>query len=85
MDSVKALVMCKVHEDNQSTIVMTNSTQATNRTKHISMKYHHFRQYVQSKLISNEHVESISQLADIFTKPVARALFTSLEQKLLGW
>ena len=85
MESVRTSVMCKVYEDNQSTVIMAKLTKPIHRSKHISTKYHHFRQYVQSKLIAIEHVYSISQLADIFTKPVVPALFTSLRKKLLGW
>ncbi len=33
---------CKVWEDNQSCIVMTQSDKFTPRTKHIALKYHHF-------------------------------------------
>jgi hypothetical protein len=33
---------CKVHEDNQSTIIMATSDKFTLRTKHIALKYHNF-------------------------------------------
>ena len=34
--------VCKVHEDNQSCIMMATSQKFTPRTKHIAPKYHHF-------------------------------------------
>ena len=34
---------CKVWEDNQSCIAMATSQKFTPRTKHIALKYHHFR------------------------------------------
>ena len=36
----------KIHEDNQSTIKMATSEMFTPRTKHIALKYHHFRSHV---------------------------------------
>ena len=40
--------VCKVHEDNQSCIVMATTQKFTPRTKHIALKYHHFRSHVKS-------------------------------------
>jgi len=39
----------KVPEDNQSWITMTNNPKFTPRTKHIAIKYHHFRKHVKSQ------------------------------------
>jgi len=36
----------KVREDNQSCIVMTQNPKFSPRTKHIAIKYHHFRKHV---------------------------------------
>ena len=47
--------VCKVHEDNQSCIKMANSEKFTPRTKHIALKYHHFKSHVQKKLIDIEY------------------------------
>lgn len=41
---------CQVWEDNCSCIKVVESPKFTHRTKHILLKYHHFRQFV-----SNEH------------------------------
>ena len=40
--------VCSVHEDNQSCIKIANSTKFTPRTKHIALKYHHFKSFVKS-------------------------------------
>ena len=37
---------CLVHEDNQTCIAMVNSKKITPRTKHISLKYHHFKHFL---------------------------------------
>ena len=38
--------VCKVHEDNQSCITMATLQKFTPCTKHIALKYHHFRFHV---------------------------------------
>jgi hypothetical protein len=38
----------KVHEDNQSCIAMASNLNFTLRTKHIAIKYHHFRKHVKN-------------------------------------
>ncbi|MCP4099727.1 MAG: Ty1/Copia family ribonuclease HI [Planctomycetaceae bacterium] len=76
---------CKVFEDNQSCIAMTESTKFTPRTKHIALKYHHFKSYVDSKRIRIEYIRSEDQLADIFTKPIMDGQFFVLRYKLCGW
>jgi len=43
--------ICKVHEDNQSCIKMAQSDKFTPRTKHIALKYHHFKSHVKNKQI----------------------------------
>jgi hypothetical protein len=42
---------CKVWKDNQSCITMATSQKFTPRTKHIALKYHHFKGYVESRQI----------------------------------
>ena len=75
---------CKVWEDNQSCIAMATSQKFSPRTKHIALKYHHFRSFVNDRIrISYIHTES--QQADIFTKPVKAELFFRLRYMLMGW
>ena len=42
----------KVFEDNNSCIILAESSKFTPRTKHIAIKYHHFRKHVAEKTIS---------------------------------
>ena len=42
---------CKVHEYNQSTIKMATSKKFTTQTKHIALKYHHFRSHVKRDIL----------------------------------
>jgi hypothetical protein len=51
-------IYCKVWEDNQSCIPMMTSQKFTPRTKHIALKYHHFKQYVESGKIQINYVHT---------------------------
>ena len=76
---------CKVFEDNQSCIKIATTNKFSPRTKHIALKYHHFRKYVDDKTIRIFHIETREQTADIFTKPLDTTLFEHLRKKLNGW
>ena len=76
---------CKVHEDNQSCITMAKSEKFTPRTKHIALKYHHFRSYVKKGAIEIDYCRTEDQKADLLTKPLSDALFFRLRYMLVGW
>ncbi len=76
---------CKVWEDNQSCIAMATSQKFTPQTKHIALKYHHFKQYVESGKIQINYVHTELQQANILAKPVKIELFPKLRYMLTGW
>ena len=76
---------CKVFEDNNSCIRAAESSKFTPRTKHIAIKYHHFRKYVAGKTISISPIDTKDQLADIFTKPLDRVIFRKIRLLLMVW
>ena len=78
-------VICKVFEDNKSCIEIATNHKTRPRTKHLSVRLHHFRSFVQQRLIVIEHVSTTQQVADIFTKPLPRVSFRYLRNKLMGW
>ena len=78
-------LFCRVLEDNRSCIKVAESLKFTHRTKHISLKYHHFRQFVQNGTIKIFPIDTHEQLADIFTKPLDEKQFKYLRKKLCGW
>ena len=59
---------CKVFENNQSYIAITESSKLFTRTKHIALKYHHFKSYVDSKRLRIIYTCSEDQLAEILKK-----------------
>ena len=78
-------VYCKVFEDNESCIKMTKSEKYTPRTKHIALKYHHFRSFVDKNIIRILPISTKEQIADILTKPLEISTFEYLRKKLNGW
>jgi len=74
-----------IFEDNKGCVELANTPKMRPRTKHIALKYHHFRSHVASGDIKVRWIDTKHQLADIFTKPLPEPLFTSLRLLLLGW
>jgi hypothetical protein len=81
----KPKVRCTAFEDNAGALELANAPKLRPRTKHINIKYHHFRQYVSKGRILIKKIDTEDQLADIGTKPLSRKLFVSLRQRLIGW
>jgi len=74
-----------VFEDNKGCVELATAPKMRPRTKHIALKYHHFRSHVANGDIKIKWIDTKSQLADIFTKPLPEPLFTTLRLLLLGW
>ena len=85
IDIPKPKVHITVHEDNTSAIMMASSEKFTQRTKHITLKYHWFKKFVIDGLIEIKHISTIDQLADIFTKPLDETTFKRLRKKICGY
>ena len=77
--------VCKVHEDNQLCITMATSQKFSPRTKHITLKYHHFCSFVKDGRIKIPYCRTTMQKADILTKPLTDDLFFKLRYMLCGW
>jgi hypothetical protein len=78
-------IHCKVWEDNNGALSLAQKGQFSPRTKHIAIKYHHFREHVNKGIISIHAIDTKEQTADIFTKPLDESLFMHLRMKLCGW
>ncbi len=75
-----------IYEDNASCIaVATKAVHHKPRTKHMALKYHHFRDYIQSGALQIVKVASAANLADIFTKPLTQILHEKLRFGMMGW
>ena len=81
----KPIFKCTVYEDNESCIKVAKSPKFTLRTKHIAIKYHHFRQYVTDGTIDIRSIDTKDQIADMLTKPLCEKDFCFLRRLLMGW
>lgn len=68
--------------DNTSAINLTKNQVLHSCTKHIEIRHHFLRDHVEKSDVVFEHVDSINQLADIFTKPLATKLFLNIRWEL---
>ena len=78
-------VICRTFEDNKSCIEIATNHRTRPRTKHLSVRLHHFRHHVIKKTITIEHISTKEQIADIFTKPLPRDQFIKLATRLMSW
>ena len=65
-------IRCTLFEDNKGAEELAKVPKNRPRTKHIAVKYHHFRTAVQQGYLLVKRVDTLEQLADIFTKPLTR-------------
>jgi hypothetical protein len=68
--------------DSMSAISVAKNPVLHSRTKHIEVKYHFLRDHVEKGNIDLIHVPTEKQLADILTKPLDQAIFSSLRGEL---
>eukprot|EP00957_Ditylum_brightwellii_P108602 8283215-Ditylum_brightwellii.AAC.1 len=74
----KPSFVCKVHEDNQSCIKMATGSKFTPRTKHIALKYHHFKSHVKNGQVDISYCPTDLQPADILTRTLPSKSFYTL-------
>ena len=84
IENIKPKMHCTVYEDNESCISMATKRKFSPRTKHIAIKYHHFRKHVNKTIMVNS-IDTKEQTADILTKPLEKGSFEYLRKKLCGW
>jgi len=72
-----------INEDNQSCIALAENPVFHARTKHIELKHHVIRYYIETKQIKLAYCPTKEQLADILTKPLKTHRFVFLRDKIL--
>jgi len=76
----------KLHQDNQSTMMMLNKGKSTNeRTRHIHTRYYFVKDRIDSGELQLWYTPTTSMIADILTKPLQGELFRRLRRELLNW
>jgi hypothetical protein len=78
-------VHCNVFEDNEGAIEIAKVPKMRPRTKHLNIKYHHFREEVKKGTVSVHYVNTGEQMADMLTKPLEQTLFERHRGKMMGW
>ncbi|KAM1285869.1 hypothetical protein EV1_028411 [Malus domestica] len=76
-------VATPMHCDNTSAIAITKNPIFHQKTKHINRRYHFIKEALQQGVIELLHCPTKEQIADIFTKALAREQFSYLRE-LLG-
>jgi hypothetical protein len=76
-----------VYEDNTGCLELVNNPdQFHPRTKHIGIKWHHFRDAVKNGSVVVKKIDTEFQLADpLVTKPLSQQRFKMLHKLLMGW
>ena len=73
-----------IYVDNQSAIKISENDIAHDRTKHIDIKHYFVKDAIEKRIIKLQWISTDQQLADIFTKPLQPASFTSLRDRLIS-
>jgi len=74
-------IHCKVFEDNAGAIEIANVPKMRPRTKHLSIKYHHFREEVKKGTICIYHTRTKSRLQILLPSPYLNNLLQSLGKR----
>ena len=82
---VRSTIRCRVFEDNSGALEMATVHKYRPRTKHINVKYHHFRDYVTRGEVVIKPINTKQQPADILTKPVPVDTMNRLRPYIMGW
>ena len=85
MVTMNPRIYCKVYEDNSVSIVISKEHKYRPRTKHLNIKLHHFRQYVNKNEIGILQINTDYQPVDIFTKTLAEPLLVKNWKFIMGW
>ena len=78
-------VHCKLFEDNSGAIEMANVPKIRPRTKHINVKYHHFREYISTHQVYILKIDTEDQPDDILTKPLNEDIINKHRHFIMGW
>jgi len=74
-----------VYGDNTSCLTLATNEAVRPCTKHLSIKFHHFRDQVLNGTVQGVKVHTNDNWADIFTKPLSKVKFEHLWHLLMGW
>jgi hypothetical protein len=71
-----------IHCDNQSCIKLSENPVFHDRSKHIEIRYHFIRDWVQRGAVQLEYISTDEQIADILTKSLPRGKHVYFRDKM---
>ena len=85
IETTTSKIYCRVFEDNSGAIEMAKVQKYCPCTKHVNVKYHHFRDYVDRGDVIINTIGTNEQPADILTKPVNENILRKHRYFIMGW
>ena len=83
--NVNSDVHCRVFEDNSGALEMAKVHKYRPRTKHMNVKFHHFRDYVERGEVTLHPIGTDNQPADMLTKPLNESILAKHRKFVMGW
>eukprot|EP00253_Pinus_taeda_P002592 PITA_02592 len=71
-----------IHYDNQSCIKLTENPVCHDRSKHIDIRYHFIRDYVQKGAVKLEYISTDERVANVLTKSLTRGKHVHFRDKM---
>lgn len=71
-----------IYEDNSSVIDIAKNGNFTKNSKHIEIQYHFVNENYEKGIIAIQKIASEENVADLLTKPLGKAQFEKLRNKL---
>jgi hypothetical protein len=72
-----------VHIDNNSAIELCKTLRTTSKTRHVNVVINFIREQINARVVRLLFVPTLDNVADIFTKPLARELYTKHQNTLM--
>ena len=85
MVTMNPKIYCEVYEENSGALAIEKEHKYRPRMKHLNIKLHHFRKYLNNNEIEILPIKTDDQPADIFTKPLAEPLLVKHRRFIMGW
>lgn len=71
-----------VYVDNKSAIQIAKYPKQDKNSKHIDVRHHFVRDYIEKDMIGIEWKSGKEMIADMFTKPLGKTLFTKYRDEI---
>ena len=74
----------QIQEDNQACIQIADNPISQRRTRHVDIRYHFVRDYIEDGTVTVKYWPTAQMLADIMTKMMPKPTFVRLRDKIIG-